>query len=160
MTKTNTNNAARKSRRIDRNRGIAAKKINALKFVPQEPLYDLHIDFNLADWQDFQIVDEWIDTKDAAYLTGLSNKIMEEMHFGSGFCFLTGMRDLHFRGTEKALTDLLRGIRDHGEFRIHKLSLYLVQENYTEEDELREKIQAFYKAKDRRFRKISVKVGR
>lgn len=157
---TKTNKTARKSHRIDRNRDIAAKKINALKFVQAEPLYDLHIDFNLADWQDFQIVDEWIDTKDAAYLTGLSNKIMEEMHFGSGTCFLTGMRDLHFRGTEKALTDLLRGIRDHGEFRIHKLSLYLVQENYTEEDELREKIQAFYKAKDRRFRKISVKVNR
>lgn len=156
MTKTKTKNAARTISRVDRNRIIAGNKINALTFPkPPEPLYDLHIDFDLADWQDFQIVDKWISTKEASHLTGLSCSLMEAMHFGSGTCLMTGKRDLHFRGTERALMRLLLGMKDHGDFRIGKISVYLV-ESYnggddSDNDELRDKTARFFKSKERRF---------
>ncbi len=147
MTKTKT------AARVDRNRIIAGNKINALTFPRREPLYDLHIDFDLADWQDFQIVDEWISTKEASHLTGLSRSLMESMHFGSGTSFLTGMRDLHFRGTERALMRLLLGMKDHGDFRIAEIHLYAVsdRDECDEDAALRDKTARFFKRKERRF---------
>lgn len=156
MTKTKTKTAARTLTRVDRNRIIAGNRINALIFPkPPEPLYDLHIDFDLADWQDFQIVDKWLDTKEAELHTGLSSSVMNAMHCGSGTSFVTGKRDLHFRGTERALLRLLHGMKDHGDFRISKISVYLV-ESYnggddSDNNELRGKITRFFKNKERRF---------
>jgi hypothetical protein len=163
MTKTNKNKTA--SRRIDANRDHAMRLCDKVDFKElPEPLYDLYITFDLTDWQDFQAPDYWISSKDAQRKHGLSSAIVNRMHFGSGTSMLDGARDLHFRGTVDSCWDIIDAFSMSGEFRISKISVYLV-ESYdagddTDNDELRSAIQRFYKRKSQRHQRIANKKGK
>jgi hypothetical protein len=162
FTMNKTHKTKTDSRRIEANRDHAMRLCDKVKFKElSEPLFDLHIDFDLTPEQDFQAPDYWISSKDAQRKHGLSSAIVNKMHFGSGTSLPTGVRDLHFRGTENACWDIIDAFSMHGEFRISKISVYSV-ESYdvgddTDNDELRSAIQRFYKRKAQRSQRTMKK---
>ena len=73
---------------------VNMKKVNSVLGRFPEPEYDLHIEFNLKNDQDINDASNWLYNNDPD---------LEKFEMGSGYSFVTGMRDFSCRGSKNEM---------------------------------------------------------
>ena len=108
--KKNTNKLSRSERIVEAN----TKKVGRLLGRFPKPEYDLHIEFDLIDGQDINDPTDWLYKGDSE---------LERTEMGSGYSFINGMRDFHWRGSEQEMQKIMRRF-SNSPFRIGHIYIY------------------------------------
>lgn len=93
---------------------VNAKKVNSVLGRFPEPEYDLHIEFNLRNDQDMNDPSDWLYKNDPD---------LEKFEMGSGYSFMSGMRDFSWRGSKNDMEKILRRFANSN-FRIDHIYIY------------------------------------
>ena len=93
---------------------VNTKKVNSVLGRFPEPEYDLHIEFNLKNDQDINDPIDWLYNNDPD---------LKKFEMGSGYSFMTGMRDFSWRGSKWYMEKILRRLAK-SDFRIHHIYIY------------------------------------